>query len=283
MNNKQIAEQVFATHFQMELGGVIDKDVQTAVEEKTKQYREKDELGRAMMYVSEVSDFEHFKRKTAAFITGEYVAMIKTLNVYDKLPGAYARQTMPFFNNAFFDFDKGAATAVGRYLKDALMYVTEDADAKYDAGKSEHLANYIMQAIVERSKSRFFVALRKDDMRLAKFKRVLSDYCKLVWTMYMTEEKTITADMPLADRIMHRNEYAKAQVERFLDDNFHVKRDAKLKTDVLYKAYEQWVCESDGEILGRTTLIKTITELLPEVMQISFRGKAYVKGLRIAG
>jgi len=278
--NMKIAEKVFQEHFGVSAVEMQNTTVEDVVRQKVERYREQDEMGRAMYFTSEITSAELFKRSTLSFFTGEFPAIIKTLSMVENIPAAYKRETMRFFIKDFPKFDAGAATALGRFLRDGIEWVQSDPNASSEKGRSSQLSNYIMKGIRERSRAKYFVGMRKDDFEYKKFERKLKAYCDIVWEMYMVEENTFTSDMPLVDRIRNRNEYARAQVEKFLEQNCRVKRDSQIKSDILYAMYEQWAEESGQDLLGRGTFVETIMRLIPAVTQMAVGKTAYIKGLR---
>ncbi|WP_102273203.1 hypothetical protein [Cytobacillus massiliigabonensis] len=278
----QIAERVFQEQFGVSAMELQNTTVEETVRKKVERYREQDEMGRAMYFTSEVTSSEIFKRSTLSFFTGEFPAIIKTLTMVESIPAVYKRETQRFFTKDFPKFNAGAATALGRFIRDGLIWVQSDPNASSERGRSEQLSNYVMKGIRERSRAKYFVDMRRDEFEYKKFERKLKAYCGIVWEMYMVEEKTFTSDMPLVDRVRNRNEYAKAQVERFLEQNCKIKRDSQMKSEILYKAYEQWTDENQQELLGRGTFVETIMRIIPVVTQTAIGETAYIRGIRLA-
>lgn len=278
-NDTQVNELV-ATFFGIDAEEVTSKTFHEEANEKMATYRGQDELGRAQMYAVEVTDNARMKRQILEF-SNEFISTIKVFEVYDYIPAAYKRETMRFFNSHFPTFDKNAANALGQHLKKSLEYIKEIPGALIERGKSAHLSNDVFRRLIERSRSVFFVDLRKDVSRMSQFKSRLDKYCELVWSLVMQEEGTVLSDMPLAEKVSRRKAIAVGHVEAFLNDTCNVHRESKVLAEALYKEYESWVIARDVEMLGRKTFTDAVFNLIPYATQKYVKGKSYITGIRI--
>jgi len=279
-NNTQ-ANELVASFFGIDAEEVVSKTFHEETTEKMATYRSQDELGRAQMYAVEVTDNARMKRQILEF-SNEFISTVKMFEAYDYVPAAYKRETMRFFNSHFPTFDKNSANALGQHMKKSLEYIKEIPGALIERGRSAHLSNDVFRRLVKRSRSAFFVEMRKDVSRMDQFKTRLDKYCELVWTLVMQEEGTVLSDMPLADKIARRIDNAENHVEAFLNDTCNVHLESKVRAETLYKEYETWVTERSAEILGRKKFTETVFNLLPHTTQQYVKGNSYITGIKVA-
>jgi len=279
--NNKVFKKVFEEMSGLNSTEISSQSLEDAVMNKVAHYQQQDESGKLALHTMEVTNHEHLKRATLSFFTNEYASIIRSLNMFENIPTSYKRETLRFFSSHFPGFDSGAATALGRFLRDGMKWVQEDAGSSSERWQAEVITNYILKAIRERSRAKYFVQMRKDDIEYAKFSRVLGKYVGMVWEMYMVEEGTYTVDMPLTDRVVNRNKYAKRQAEKFIETTCTVNRDSKVRSDKLYAAYERWADANEVGLIGRGSFVETITELVPTAVQTRLGKVAYINGIRM--
>lgn len=277
----ELIEELVSTHFGFELEEVNTKTVREIAHEKMQQYEEFNTIERAKMFATEISENENNKRKSVELAT----SLVKTVNVVNShslIPQIYKRETLRFFNTSFPLFDRNSASALGQYIEKYLKEFKKKNENLKDLSAGELFAESVFQAAIERSTNKFFKSIKKDDILKEKFKKKLKSYCGAIWVLVMQEYGTVHSDNPLADRITNGNRKAKLQVQDFIDEKCRVNKHIKTEADKIYKAYEEWVSVKKYAMLGKTSFLDELYNLIPFAIQEQSEGKVYLSGIKIA-
>lgn len=277
----ELVNELLSTHFGFELEEVNNKTVREVAHEKMQQYEEINTIERAKMFAKEISENENNKRQ-AVELADSLVKAVDVLNIHSSIPQMYKRETLRFFNASFPTFDRNTASALGQYIEKYLKELKKVHDNLSELATGSSLADLVFNGAIERSTNKFFKELKKDDFMKEKFKKKLTSYCNAIWVALMHEYGTVHSNNPLADKITNGNRKAKLQVQNFLDEKCRVNKHIKTEADQIYKAYEEWVSIEDYSMLGKSSFLDELFNLVPFAIQEHRDGKTYLSGIKIA-
>lgn len=277
----ELIDELVSTHFGFEVEEVNGKSVSEIAHEKMQQYEEISTIERAKMYAKEISENENNKRQAVELATS-LVETVNVINTHSSIPQMYKRETLRFFNATFPTFDRNSASALGQYIEKYIKELKKVHNNLNEISTGDSLTEIVFNGAIERSTNKFFKELKKDDIMKEKFKKRLKNYCGAIWVVLMHEYGTIHSKNQLANKITNSNRKAKLQVQDFLDEKCRVNKHIKTEADKIYKTYEEWVSIKNYVILGKSSFLDELYNLIPFAVQERYEGKTYLSGIKIA-
>lgn len=216
MKKQNIITKLVGRFFGLNYDDVTSKTADEATKEKIVLYvNAGSEIERASMFGSEAKETEILKRGAVAFAQ-EAIELGMTVSSLEEIPLSANRTVLEYFRQTFPDFDKGASGSLGRHFKSSFEYVSSKPGALLLEGEAHHLKNTVMKKL-ERSKSPFFVELKRKARKRKLFEERLTAYCVMWWTIAMNYGGTL--DNRIIDAIKRDNDVTKSHVAATSEDD----------------------------------------------------------------